>query len=265
VDAIIEKEIESRGYRVAYLVWGDGPPLVLVSGQLQAAEDWTTAGYVDALRDYRVIAVDPLGFGHSDKPHDPAAYRFEDRAADIAAVLDAEGVGAAILWGYSFGGSQVEAFARLRPDRTKGVVLGGMVPGLSAVDRRNVGERGIAPYESGDWATVWSEAMPFVPTALRASWEQRNDLRAVAASARASWEPHSAEGGPLPSPLLCYVGTGDWFWEIAQAMVVGPQTTFVALADHDHAAAFRDVPEVAGLVRQFLSACDDPTSHATTP
>jgi pimeloyl-ACP methyl ester carboxylesterase len=265
VDEVMQKEIDSRGYRIAYLVWGEGPPLVLVSGQLQAAEDWVAAGYVDPLRDYRVIAIDPLGFGRSDKPYDPAAYLFEDRAADIAAVLDAEDVGAAMLWGYSFGGSQVEAFARLRPDRTKGVVLGGMVPGLSAVDRRNVGEPGISMYESGDWAALWSEAMPFVPTESRGVWEQRNDLRAVAASARGSWESHSADGGPLPSPLLCYVGTGDWFWEVAQAMVVGPGTTFVALAEHDHAAAFRDVPEVAAIVRPFLSTCSDPSLPARKP
>jgi pimeloyl-ACP methyl ester carboxylesterase len=257
VDEVVQREIESRGCRIAYLMWGDGPPLVLVSGQLQAAEDWAASGYVDVLRDHRVIAVDPLGFGRSDKPHDPSAYSLEDRATDLAAVLDAEGFDAAVLWGYSFGGVQVEAFARLRPDRTLGVVLGGMVPGLGPVDRRNVGEPGISVYESGDWAAVWTELMPFVPNELRGDWERRNDLLAIAASARASWEPHSAEGGPLPTPLLCYVGTGDWFWEIAQAIVVGPGTSFVALSEHDHAAAFRDASEVAALVRPFLSACSD--------
>jgi pimeloyl-ACP methyl ester carboxylesterase len=217
------------------------------------------------LRDYRVIAVDPLGFGQSDKPHDPTAYRLEDRATDLAAVLDAEGYDAAMLWGYSFGAIQVEAFARLQPHRTAGVVLGGTVPGLSAIDRRNVDEPEIAAYETGDWAAVWNEAMPFVPTEVRSVWEARNDLGAVAASSRGSWEAHSAEGGPLPSPLLCYVGTGDWFWEIAQAIVVDPGTAFVALADHDHAAAFRDSSAVAALVRPFLSACSDPTSDARTP
>lgn len=256
MDGVNQHAIRSRGFRIAYLAWGDGPPLVLVSGQLQAAADWTNAGYVEALHGFRVIAIDPLGFGQSDKPHDPV-YGLEDRAVDIAAVLDAEGVDAAIVWGYSFGAIQVEAFARLRPDRTTGVIVGGMVPGLTAADRRNVGAPGISAYESGDWATVWREAMPFVPRQLHSAWEQRNDLSAVAASARSSWEPHSAEGGPLPSPLLCYVGTGDWFWEIAQATASGPGTAFVALPDHDHVAAFTDAPAVAAIVRPFLNATND--------
>jgi pimeloyl-ACP methyl ester carboxylesterase len=229
-----------------------------------AAEDWVAVGYADAFADYRVVAVDPLGYGRSDKPHDPAAYLLEDRAADFAAVLDAEHVDVALMWGYSFGASLVEPFARLRPDRTKGVVLGGNVPGLNAQDRRNVGEPGIAVYESGDWATVWRDALPFVRTEVRTEWERRNDLRAVAASVRGSWEPHSAEDGPLPTPLLCYVGTGDWFWEIAQAMVVGSGTSFVAVTEHDHSQTFVDVPRIASIVRPFLSACNDRRTRVPT-
>jgi hypothetical protein len=113
---------------------------------------------------------------------------------------------------------------------------------------------GITGYESGDWETVWRDAMPFVPADVRAAWEQRNDLAAVAASSRGSWLPHAAEGGPLPTPLLCYVGTGDWFWEIAQATVTAPGTTFMALEGADHSGAFRDVEAVTRLVRPFLHA-----------
>jgi pimeloyl-ACP methyl ester carboxylesterase len=265
VDEVAQKEIHSRGNRISYLAWGDGPPLMLVSGQLQAAEDWVSSGYVDELRGFRVIAVDPLGYGRSDKPHDPNAYALEDRAADLAAVLDAEGVGSALVWGYSFGAIQVEAFARLRRDRTLGVVLGGMVPGLGAVDRRNLGEPGISTYEGGDWAAVWKHGMPFVPSEFHAEWARRNDLAAVAASMRGSWEPHSAEGGPLPTPLFCYVGTGDWFWEIAQAIVVGPGMSFAPVTEHDHVAAFTDAPDLVALVKPFIRACVDQAAPPTTP
>jgi pimeloyl-ACP methyl ester carboxylesterase len=140
---VAHREVESRGYRLACLSWGDGPPLVLVSGVLQAAEDWVRVGYAHSLRDFSVIAIDPLGFGASDKPHDPAAYRLDDRAVDLDAVLDAYGVSTALWWGYSFGAVQVEAYARLRPARSRGVVLGGIVPGLTATDRRNIGSRAL--------------------------------------------------------------------------------------------------------------------------
>jgi pimeloyl-ACP methyl ester carboxylesterase len=219
---------------------------------LQAAEDWVRVGYGDALRDFSVMAVDPLGFGASDKPHDPAAYRLDDRAADIDAVLDACGVASALLWGYSFGASQVEAYARLRPARTRGVVLGGVVPGLNATDRRNIGVTSIGAYESGDWDTVWRDAAPFIPADVRPAFERRNDPAAVAASSRGSWEPHAAEDGPLPTPLLCYVGSGEWFWEVARAMTIAPGAEFVALEGADHSDAFRDVASVIAVVRPFL-------------
>jgi pimeloyl-ACP methyl ester carboxylesterase len=249
---VVEQEIESRGFRLSYLTWGAGAPLVLVPGQLQAAEDWVSAGYVDVLGDYRVMAVDPLGFGRSDKPHDPAAYLLADRATDIAAVLDAEDCGAASLWGYSFGGVQVEAFARLRPDRSRVVVVGGTVPGLNALDRRNIGEPEISTYDRGDWNALWSETFPFVRAEVRHAWEERNDLVAVAASVRGSWEPHAGEDRSLPTPLFCYVGTGDWFWEIAQAIVVDPGTSFVAIEGHNHAETFQNAAEIAPRVRRFM-------------
>jgi pimeloyl-ACP methyl ester carboxylesterase len=249
---VARSEVESRGFRIGCLTWGDGPPLVLVSGVLQAAEDWVRVGYVDALRDFSVMAIDPLGFGASDKPHDPAAYRLDERAVDIDAVLDAHGVSSALLWGYSFGAFQVEAYARLRPARTRGVVLGGIVPGLNATDRRNVGAASIAAYESGDWERVWRDAAPFIPVDVRPAFERRNDPAAVAASSRGSWEPHAAEGGTLPTPLLCYVGTGEWFWEVAQAMTTCPGAEFVALEGADHSEAFRDVASVFAFVRPFL-------------
>ena len=251
---VTHHEVESRGHRLAYLKWGQGPPLVLLSGTLQAAEDWVTAGYADALEDFGVIAIDPLGFGASDKPHDPDAYRLDARVVDIDTVLDAEGVRSASVWGYSSGGVQAETYGRLRPDRTHAVVVGGMVPGLDAIARQNVGEPGLSVYESGDWRAVWRDAMPFVPEDVRVAWEERNDLLAVVASARGSWEPHAADDGPLPTPLLCYVGTGEWFWEFAEAMVAVPGATFAPLEGADHAGAFQDVAAVIALVRPFLEA-----------
>jgi hypothetical protein len=49
------------------------------------------------------------------------------------------------------------------------------------------------------------------------------------------------------------MGTGEWFWEVAQAMTTGPGTVFAALEGADHAAAFRDVAGATALVRPFLA------------
>ena len=95
----------SRGFRIQYTVDGEGPPLMLLAGTLLAAQDWRDVGYVEALaQHWRVINVDPLGHGESDAPHDSDAYEAAGVTNDLVAVLDAEGVSKATVWGYSRGG-----------------------------------------------------------------------------------------------------------------------------------------------------------------
>ena len=68
--------IRSRGFDISYRVDGEGPPLLLLHGWSRWADDWWEAGYGEKLAsDYRVISVDWIGHGESDKPHDPADYR----------------------------------------------------------------------------------------------------------------------------------------------------------------------------------------------
>jgi pimeloyl-ACP methyl ester carboxylesterase len=132
-------EVISDGLRINYVTAGEGEPLVLIAGHMQPAQDWDDAGYPLLLNDrFRVIMMDPLGYGESDKPHTRAKYTFAARAEQVEAVLDAEAVDAAHLWGYSFGSMIAEAFARLRPSRTRSIVLGGTLPGLKGVHRRNL-------------------------------------------------------------------------------------------------------------------------------
>ena len=50
------------------------------------------------------------------------------RAAHLEAALDAEGIEAAHVWADSFGATIAEAFARLRPDRARSLVLGAVFP-----------------------------------------------------------------------------------------------------------------------------------------
>jgi pimeloyl-ACP methyl ester carboxylesterase len=49
----------------------------------------------------RVIAIDRLGHGESDKPHGPALYVEDVIGSNIVAVLTAERVDRALVWGFS--------------------------------------------------------------------------------------------------------------------------------------------------------------------
>jgi pimeloyl-ACP methyl ester carboxylesterase len=248
-------EVTSGGHRIAYEVAGEGPTIVLVAGVFQAVSDWTRCGYVDALsRDHRVITVDPLGFGRSDKPHDPAAYGFDARVDHLLTVLDKEEVERAVVWGYSFGGMQVEAFAQREPSRVEAVIMGGTLACLSALDRRNIFEPNVQTVRSGDWELLFSTLASGFSEEIRAEVRERNDLLATAASYEGSWLPFSAEGRVVESKVLNYVGTTESWFEVALAIAEASGLTFEPIADADHGLAFRNLEAVLSVVNPFLEA-----------
>ena len=67
------------------------------SGRL-SHRGWQDFGYVELLAPrHRLLMVDPLGHGSSDRPHHSEAYGLEALADHTAAVMDAEGVEAAAM------------------------------------------------------------------------------------------------------------------------------------------------------------------------
>ncbi len=100
-------------------------PVLLVHGfTTSARRTWAEPGWIDLLRDAgrEVIAVDLLGHGDADKPHDPEAY--EQVEALVAAALPAEGQVDAV--GYSAGARIVLYLASQQPERFGRIVVGGV-------------------------------------------------------------------------------------------------------------------------------------------
>lgn len=100
---------------------GQGPAVVLVHGTPSWSVDWRYV-IADLSRDHRVIAVDHLGFGLSDKPAD-ADYRFEVQARRLGEALDALGVGDFHLVVTDVGGPIGLGMAVERPERVRGVAV----------------------------------------------------------------------------------------------------------------------------------------------
>ncbi len=72
---------------------------------------------------HRVILLDLLGHGRSDKPEHASQYRIDDYAAQVFALLDHLGVPSAILGGTSLGANVSLLAASLRPERVTGLIL----------------------------------------------------------------------------------------------------------------------------------------------
>jgi pimeloyl-ACP methyl ester carboxylesterase len=102
---------------------GSGPPVVLLHG-LTATHRYVVMGSAALERcGHRVIAYDARGHGASAPAPEPGAYRYEDLAGDLLAVLDARGVERAVLAGASMGAHTALRTALEHPGRVAGLVV----------------------------------------------------------------------------------------------------------------------------------------------
>lgn len=99
---------------------GGGTPIVMIHGLTDNGMCWVRVA--DALCDaYDIILPDTRGHGLSEKP--ASGYSVEDRAADVAGLIDGLGLDRPVLFGHSLGGQVVTAIAALYPDKVRAVVL----------------------------------------------------------------------------------------------------------------------------------------------
>jgi pimeloyl-ACP methyl ester carboxylesterase len=121
---------------LSFLRAGQGRPILLLHGfASDAAEDWVEAGWFGALiaAGYDEIAPDLRGHGLSVKSCDPADYRLDAFAGDIAALCGHCWGGLRFsLVGYSMGAHVAMSVALASADRVECLILGGMGDRIAA-------------------------------------------------------------------------------------------------------------------------------------
>lgn len=113
--------LEVDGGRMHYVDEGEGKPLVLVHG----TPTWSFLFrhlIADLSRDHRVIAVDHIGFGLSDKP-ESWSYRPAEHAKNLATLVDRLGLEEITLVVHDFGGPIGLSYAIEHPDNVSALVL----------------------------------------------------------------------------------------------------------------------------------------------
>jgi len=126
--------VERSGVRIHFEVAGEGPPVVLLHGSAGDRTMWRHAGYVDGLDGFSRVLVDSRGHGLSDRPAD--AYRLEEYAADVEAVMDALGTPRVALWGYSNGANVAAAVAGRVPQRVDALITTGWIADMGTPEER---------------------------------------------------------------------------------------------------------------------------------
>ena len=117
-----DKYVKIGGVRTRYWTQGQGGvPLVLLHGLGGSIEDWL--GVLRPLATKRrVIAIDLLGCGKTDKPLN-CSYTPSIMRAHIAATLDALGLDCVTLGGWSLGGRIALELVHASPDRFDRLIL----------------------------------------------------------------------------------------------------------------------------------------------
>ncbi|MDD5593624.1 MAG: alpha/beta hydrolase [Candidatus Margulisbacteria bacterium] len=128
-----DKFITIEGYNLHYVDAGKGFPLILLGGGIHFTHHWDP--YMEEFtKHYRVINIDHLGAGESDKPQYFFGYTIEEQAELINALLDKLGIKECYLLGYCYGGSMAFYLAGQYPERYKKlVVIEGFVRGINAI------------------------------------------------------------------------------------------------------------------------------------
>lgn len=133
-----------QGWRVAYTEFGGGPaaltasgrrgrtarrapaggrPLIMAHGVLMSQTmDWPLAEAL-AARGNRVITVDLLGHGESDRPREPALYTMGSFSQQIEALMEHLGLEQAVVMGTSLGANAALELACRAPERLRGLVI----------------------------------------------------------------------------------------------------------------------------------------------
>src|SRR6204780_5705822 len=136
--------LDRDGVSIYYEQHGAGPSVLLSHGYSASARMWQGQG--ETLADnYHVIAWDMPGHDRSGSPDDPSLYSHEATIHDMAAVLDACGVGRAVIAGLSLGGFMSLAFHLAHPTRTEALMLFDTGPGYKKDDGREAWNRPATP------------------------------------------------------------------------------------------------------------------------
>ena len=171
-------EFDSGGVRLHYELAGpdDGRPISLVHGYCSDYQlNWVGSRWQQALTEagFLILGLDCRGHGHSEKPHDPAAYDRRLMARDVLNLLDHLDIAQADYLGYSMGARIGLQVCLEHGDRIGRAVLGGMGMWGGGPDRSHL----IAARMRGDESVTDPGALMFYEFARA---RPINDLEALA-------------------------------------------------------------------------------------
>ena len=246
----------SDGFAHAWYELGGGaagPAIVLQHGfTANTWHEWVECGIAQRIVGLgrRVVGIDALGHGRSDRPHDSASYGEGRMAADVSALATHLGLKSFDYLGYSMGGIIGLKLGTSEP-RLRRLIVAGIGEGVIAVggvDTRVLDRRLLA---KGLRAADPSGFPDLVRAFRNGILERGGDLLAMAAQAD-SGQPALGDLATINAQTLLIAGDVDPLAvkpEILAAAIPGCRLTIVP---GDHVQA-RLSPEFTAAVLAFLA------------
>ncbi|HEY0690617.1 MAG TPA: alpha/beta fold hydrolase [Kribbella sp.] len=128
------------GTKLAYHLFGDGPPVVCLPGGMQASVYLGDLGGLSAHR--QLITLDLRGTGQSAIPEDVSTYRCDRLVDDVDALREHLGLDRMDVLAHSGGANLAALYAGRHPDRVSKLAL--ITPSVMAVGLRITGDDRLA-------------------------------------------------------------------------------------------------------------------------
>jgi pimeloyl-ACP methyl ester carboxylesterase len=113
-----------NGHRIAFEEYGSGGrPLVLIHGLLMNRRMFDLVAPEVAARGNRVIGIDLLGHGESDRPPEMTHYSMTFFAEQVVGLLDHLEIDEAVVGGTSLGANVSLETATIAPERVRGMMI----------------------------------------------------------------------------------------------------------------------------------------------
>jgi len=291
-----EGVIERDGVRVAFEIFGNGEPALLLvpASPITHARSWK--GLVPSLaRRFTVVTTDGRGTGRSDRPPTPECYAPAEVAADLLAVLDATGVDRAVLVAHCHAVPWALHLAADHPERVAGVVA--IAPGIAVAPpnpqtgeaERRWADRLDAPTGWGmrnrhfwrqdggyrEWVEFFFGQQLPEPHSTKqyddtVGWALDTDAEAMIAEREGRAAPPAREAGALCRRVRCPVrvlhGSADRCQPVARGRRLAELTggDVVVLAGAGHLPQGRDPVKVTRLITEFANKITGAPMHTTT-
>jgi pimeloyl-ACP methyl ester carboxylesterase len=117
-----QRTIEANGIRLHIAEQGEGPLVILCHGFPESWYSWRHQISALAQAGFHAVAPDMRGYGQSGCPEPIDQYSLLHLVGDMVGLVDALGVGTAVIAGHDWGAPVAWHAGQLRPDRFRGVI-----------------------------------------------------------------------------------------------------------------------------------------------